>query len=167
MRRMAGAVTAVDPRLAALRTIRSVRTFLLPQLVNLFTATPGRVKREFVRERQLVARGQDLFEIERDDRSSASHTFVLKTSPPGLVVRCWVRSGDEVERARPIVTVARCDDVLVLGLFERTVVELAHLTTRAVVSIPFMRPARRCRRGRRWPRSRATARGRGASEAAR
>jgi hypothetical protein len=135
MRRLAEAVTAVERRPEATRTIPSVRAFLLPHIVNLFTATPGRVKREFVRERQLLAQGQDLFEIERDDGSSAPQSFVLKSSKPGLVLRRWARTGDEVERARPIVSVIRCDDVLVLGLFERTAVERALLTMRALVSI--------------------------------
>ena len=135
MRRVMEAVSGLEPRGTPSRTVRCVRAFLLPQIVSQFTGTPGRVTRSFVREGQLVARGQDLFELQRHDRSSAPQTFVLRASNQGIVARCWARVGDAVERARPMASMIRCDDVLVLGLFERALIERMRLTMGALVTI--------------------------------
>lgn len=116
-------------------TIRSVAAYLLPQEATLPADATGKVARIFVHERQLVVRGQALAEVDPDVRATGVPSLVLRAGRSGFVSRCWARVGDTVRAGEPVASVLRCEDVLVLALFDRAQLERARLTSRATVSI--------------------------------
>jgi multidrug resistance efflux pump len=177
-------------------TISSIDAYVLPQGVEIASGSEGCVTRLLVNERDHIRRGQGLLEIAcgraRCDRdawkasqapaslASTSSTggaaatsdmrqcVTLRASVSGIVWRCYVKVGDAVVRGRPVLSVLRSDDVLVIAHFEATARLRLRSARTAWVHIPHVGvhsiPARIIRIGGTYPRptSEATQRDDGA-----
>jgi multidrug resistance efflux pump len=102
-------------RLAA-RTVSSSEAHVLPHLVEIAPPHEGVVARVFIMDDDVVSIGQHLVEIVCGAKRS-----LVKSSVPGVVSRCRVRVGDAVARSRPLLSIVRTDDVLVVARFEPSV----------------------------------------------
>ena len=67
----------------------------------------------FVKDREVVSRGQDLLEIERGPARCT-----VRSSVPGVISRCRVHVGDAVVPSTAMLSIVRADDVLVVARFE-------------------------------------------------
>lgn len=115
-------------------TLSSLEAYVLPHVLELAPSSGGIVTRVFVREREVVSRGDPLLEI-ASDTTWGPRSF-LRSSVPGVVSRCRLRVGDAVERSMPIVSIASADDVLVVARFAATASLPLRDWRRASVRIP-------------------------------
>jgi HlyD family secretion protein len=160
-------------------TISSIDAYVLPQVVEVTSGSEGCVARLLVNERDQIRRGQDLLEITceraRCDRdpcsvslassstrrgaastSDARQRITLRASLSGIVSRCHVNAGDAVVRGKPVLSVLRADDLLVIAHFEATARPRLRSARTAWVHIPragvHSIPARIIRIGGIYPR---------------
>jgi multidrug resistance efflux pump len=163
-------------------TISSTKAFILPQVVEIASGSEGFVTKLFVRERDEIRRGQDVLDfacarahLERSvttvgqevSPTSAARAngpataadewqrVTLKASVTGIVSSCHVRPGDIVRRGRPVVSVLRADDVLVVARFDAGAAPWVRRARTAWVHIPragaYCMPARIIRIGGSYP----------------
>jgi multidrug resistance efflux pump len=164
--------------------ISSIDAHVLPQMVEVVSGSEGFIARLFVNERDHVRRGQGLLEIAcerpRCDRdawtasqgaaspastslttgpaatSDARQRVTLRASVSGVISRCHVKVGDAVVRGRPVLSVLRSDDVLVIAHFEAIARPRLRSARTAWVHIPRAGvhniPARIIRIGGTYPR---------------
>ncbi len=95
------------------RIVSSMMAHVVPHIVEVAPPTAGSVTRVFVAEQEVVSIGHPLVEVGR-----GHERWIVHSSIPGVVARCRVRVGDAVERSRPLVSVIRTDDVLVVARFD-------------------------------------------------
>jgi multidrug resistance efflux pump len=103
---------------------RSLEAYVVPQVLDVVTRAPGFVSTILVREHDLVVRGQPLVDVERrweawPQWSDHEALECVKAPTSGRIVRCWVAVGNAVGPMRPIVSIASCEDVLVVARFAR------------------------------------------------
>lgn len=115
-------------------TVSSVEAHLVPHVLEVAPTTDGIVTRVFVREREVVCKGQDLLELAGPGARDLG--VLVRSSVPGVVTRCCVRAGDVVARSRPMFSIARADDVLVVARFEPSAGPALPRAHRAWVRIP-------------------------------
>ncbi len=148
--------TSLDP---TVNTISSIEAYVLPEVVWVAPTTSGVVTRVFVRERDAVARGQDLLELacslehlgrdappaggprghgEALPRDSGQR-MTLQASLSGVVSRCYVEVGDSVSPSTAALSVIRAEDVLVVARFRESAVASIRNAVTASVRIPRAR----------------------------
>ncbi len=148
--------TSLDP---ALSTVSSIEAYVLPEVVLVTPTAGGVVTRVFVRERDAVARGQDLLEMVcsleplGSDAPPASgprghrdvlprrtgHRITLKASLSGVVSRRFVEAGDSVGPSKSALSVIGAEDVLVVARFRESAVASIRNAVTASVRIPRAR----------------------------
>jgi pyruvate/2-oxoglutarate dehydrogenase complex dihydrolipoamide acyltransferase (E2) component len=114
--------------------VSSVEAYVVPDLVELASASGGVVARVLVKERDVVTRGQDLLEL--SGRGPSDARVLLRSSARGVVSHCHVRVGDTVDRSSPLFSIARADDVLVVARFESSAAPALRRAARAFVRVP-------------------------------
>jgi multidrug resistance efflux pump len=115
-------------------TVSSLEAHVLPHVVEIASSSAGVVTRMFVRERDVVSRGDALLEIAGGVTWDSG--VILRSSVPGVVSRCRIRVGDAVAPSTRILSIARADDVLVVARFAPTAGLPLRDWRRASVRIP-------------------------------
>jgi len=107
---------APSPTLAP---VRALEAYVVPQLVEVNAGTDGLVTAVDVAPHDVVRRGQRVAVLELLSRSHRGGRASIDVHAPatGVVTRCWVSPGSVVAATRPLIAIARSEEVLVVARF--------------------------------------------------